>query len=50
VEYGKKLAELAIKAAQTRQRAGQKVEKKKVLSVQMITKKNVEQTDISRWQ
>lgn len=25
------------------------VEKKKVISVQMITKKNVEQTDISRW-
>ena len=29
VDYGKKLAELAIKAAQTRQRAGQKVEKRK---------------------
>ena len=29
---------------------GEKVEKKKVISVQMITKKNVEQTDISRWQ
>ena len=29
---------------------GKKVEKKKVISVQMITKKNVEQTDISRWQ
>ena len=28
VEYGKKLAELAIKAAQTRQKAGQKVEKR----------------------
>ena len=31
VEYGKKLAELAIKAAQTRQKAGQKVEKRKGL-------------------
>ena len=29
VEYGKKLAELAIKAAQTRQLAAQKVEKRK---------------------
>ncbi|HEY0201362.1 MAG TPA: DNA topoisomerase IV subunit B, partial [Burkholderiaceae bacterium] len=29
VEYGKKLAELAIRTAQTRQRAGQKVEKRK---------------------
>jgi len=29
VEYGKKLAELAIRAAQTRQKAGQKVEKRK---------------------
>jgi topoisomerase-4 subunit B len=29
VDYGKKLAELAIKAAQTRQKAGQKVEKRK---------------------
>ena len=29
VDYGKRLAELAIKAAQTRQRAGQKVEKRK---------------------
>jgi topoisomerase-4 subunit B len=29
VDYGKKLAELAIRQAQTRQRAGQKVEKRK---------------------
>ena len=36
VEYGKKLAELAIKAAQTRQRAGQKVEKKKGSGVAVL--------------
>jgi topoisomerase IV subunit B len=36
VEYGKKLAELAIKAAQTRQRAGQKVEKRKSSGVAVL--------------
>ena len=36
VEWGKKLAELAIKAAQTRQRAGQKVEKKKGSGVAVL--------------
>jgi len=36
VEYGKKLAELAIKAAQTRQRAGQKIEKKKGSGVAVL--------------
>ncbi|MBS0469286.1 MAG: type IIA DNA topoisomerase subunit B [Proteobacteria bacterium] len=36
VDYGKKLAELAIKAAQTRQRAGQKVEKKKGSGVAVL--------------
>ncbi len=36
VEYGKKLAELAIKAAQTRQRAGQKVEKRKGSGVAVL--------------
>jgi topoisomerase-4 subunit B len=36
VDWGKKLAELAIKAAQTRQRAGQKVEKKKGSGVAVL--------------
>ncbi|PWW48771.1 DNA topoisomerase IV subunit B [Melaminivora alkalimesophila] len=36
VDYGRKLAELAIKAAQTRQRAGQKVEKKKGSGVAVL--------------
>ncbi|MCZ2105703.1 MAG: type IIA DNA topoisomerase subunit B [Burkholderiales bacterium] len=36
VEYGKRLAELAIKAAQTRQRAGQKVEKRKGSGVAVL--------------
>ncbi len=36
VDYGKKLAELAIKAAQTRQKAGQKVEKRKSSGVAVL--------------
>jgi len=36
VEYGRKLAELAIRAAQTRQRAGQKVEKRKSSGVAVL--------------
>ena len=36
VDHGKKLAELAIKAAQTRQRAGQKVEKRKGSGVAVL--------------
>jgi topoisomerase IV subunit B len=36
VDYGKKLAELAIKAAQSRQRAGQKVEKRKGSGVAVL--------------
>jgi len=36
VEYGKRLAELAIKAAQNRQRAGQKVEKRKGSGVAVL--------------
>ena len=36
VEYGKKLAELAIRAAQTRQKAGQKVEKRKSSGVAVL--------------
>lgn len=45
----KQMADTAVNAAyQILQ--GEKVEKKKIISVQMITKKNVEQTDISRWQ
>jgi topoisomerase-4 subunit B len=36
VDYGKKLAELAIKAAQTRQRADQKVEKRKSSGVAVL--------------
>ena len=36
VEYGRKLAELAIKAAQSRQKAGQKVEKRKGSGVAVL--------------
>jgi topoisomerase-4 subunit B len=36
VDYGKKLAELAIKAAQVRQRAGQKIEKRKSSGVAVL--------------
>ncbi|WP_144734929.1 DNA topoisomerase IV subunit B [Extensimonas perlucida] len=36
VEYGKRLAELAIKAAQSRQKAGQKVEKRKGSGVAVL--------------
>jgi topoisomerase-4 subunit B len=36
VEYGKKLAELAIKAAQSRQKAGQKIEKRKGSGVAVL--------------
>jgi len=36
VEWGKKLAEIVIKAAQTRQRAGQKIEKKKGSGVAVL--------------
>jgi topoisomerase-4 subunit B len=36
VEYGKKIADLAIRAAQTRQRAGQKVEKRKGSGVAVL--------------
>lgn len=36
VEYGKKLADLAIKAAQVRQKAGQKVEKRKGSGVAVL--------------
>ena len=36
VDYGKRLAELAIRAAQSRQRAGQKVEKKKGSGVAVL--------------
>ncbi len=49
VDYGKKLAELAIKAAQTRQRAGQKVEKRKSSGVAVLPGKltDCESRDIS---
>ncbi len=49
VEYGKKLAELAIKAAQTRQKAGQKVEKKKGSGVAVLPGKltDCESRDLS---
>ncbi|GAB2473589.1 DNA topoisomerase IV subunit B [Comamonas humi] len=36
VDYGRKLAEIAIKAAQTRQKAGQKVEKRKGSGVAVL--------------
>ncbi len=49
VEYGRKLAELAIKAAQTRQRAGQKVEKRKGSGVAVLPGKltDCESRDLS---
>ncbi|RCW75876.1 DNA topoisomerase IV subunit B [Pseudorhodoferax soli] len=49
VDYGKKLAELAIRAAQTRQRAGQKVEKRKGSGVAVLPGKltDCESRDIS---
>jgi len=49
VDYGKKLAELAIRAAQTRQRAGQKVEKRKGSGVAVLPGKltDCESKDIS---
>lgn len=49
VEWGKKLAEIAIKAAQTRQKAGQKVEKRKGSGVAVLPGKltDCESKDIS---
>ncbi|MEO7399175.1 MAG: DNA topoisomerase IV subunit B, partial [Polaromonas sp.] len=49
VDYGKKLAELAIKAAQTRQKAGQKVEKRKGSGVAVLPGKltDCESKDLS---
>ncbi|MGE0332961.1 MAG: DNA topoisomerase IV subunit B [Ramlibacter sp.] len=49
VDYGKKLAELAIKAAQTRQKAGQKVEKRKGSGVAVLPGKltDCESRDVS---
>ena len=49
VDYGKKLADLVIKQAQARQRAGQKVEKKKGSGVAVLPGKltNCESRDIS---
>ena len=49
VEYGKKLAELAIRAAQSRQKAGQKVEKRKSSGVAVLPGKltDCESRDIS---
>ncbi|MFT4193811.1 ATP-binding protein, partial [Ottowia sp.] len=49
VDYGRKLAELAIKAAQTRQRAGQKVEKRKGSGVAVLPGKltDCESRDLS---
>ncbi|MDR5877436.1 DNA topoisomerase IV subunit B [Caballeronia sp. LZ032] len=50
VEFGKKLAELVIRQAQARTRAGQKVEKKKSSGVAVLPGKltDCESTDISR--
>ena len=50
VEAGKKIAELAIRAAQTRQRSAQKVEKKKGSGVAVLPGKltDCESTDLSR--
>ena len=50
VEYGKKLAELAIRAAQTRQKAGQKVEKRKGSGVAVLPGKltDCESRDLAR--
>jgi topoisomerase-4 subunit B len=49
VEYGRKLAELAIKAAQVRQKAGQKVEKRKGSGVAVLPGKltDCESRDLS---
>ncbi|MFM8623387.1 MAG: DNA topoisomerase IV subunit B [Betaproteobacteria bacterium] len=49
VDYGRKLAELAIRAAQTRQRAGQKVEKRKGSGVAVLPGKltDCESRDLS---
>ncbi len=49
VDYGKKLAELAIKAAQSRQKAGQKVEKRKGSGVAVLPGKltDCESNDIA---
>lgn len=49
IEHGKKLAELAIKAAQTRQKAGQKVEKRKGSGVAVLPGKltDCESRDLS---
>jgi topoisomerase-4 subunit B len=49
VDYGRKLAELAIKAAQTRQKAGQKVEKRKGSGVAVLPGKltDCESKDLS---
>jgi topoisomerase-4 subunit B len=49
VEWGKKLAEIVIKAAQTRQRAGQKIEKKKGSGVAVLPGKltDCESRDLS---
>lgn len=49
VDYGRKLAELAIKAAQSRQKAGQKVEKRKGSGVAVLPGKltDCESKDIS---
>jgi topoisomerase IV subunit B len=50
VEHGKKLAELVIKQAQARTRAGQKIEKRKSSGVAVLPGKltDCESTDISR--
>jgi topoisomerase IV subunit B len=50
VEFGKKLAELVIRQAQARTRAGQKIEKKKSSGVAVLPGKltDCESTDISR--
>jgi topoisomerase IV subunit B len=50
VDYGKRLAELVIKQAQTRQKAGQKVEKKKSSGVAVLPGKltDCESSDITR--
>ncbi|OQW86831.1 MAG: DNA topoisomerase IV subunit B [Rhodoferax ferrireducens] len=50
VEHGKKLAELAIKAAQSRQKAGQKVEKRKGSGVAVLPGKltDCESRDIAQ--
>jgi topoisomerase-4 subunit B len=50
VEYGKKLAELVIRQAQARTRAGQKIEKRKSSGVAVLPGKltDCESTDVSR--